>query len=271
MNTMEKLWNELKIGLQDFMDNTGFKNVIIGVSGGLDSAIVAVLAAEVLGGKNVLGLAMPSKYSSPVSEIDAKTLIRNINGNFRSVPINNFFNSFQNVFNFTGIAEENLQARIRGLILMEVSNQEGGIVLCPTNKSEAALGYSTLYGDTVGSYAPIGDVKKTILYELAKWINRENEIIPENTINRLPSAELALDQTDQDTLPPYEIIDDVIGTIVENGGGLDLLVKEYGPIVFEIEEKIKRNAWKRAQEPVGVKVSKKTFTEYDRELQDKTG
>lgn len=268
---MEKLWNDLKLGLQEFLKTNNITKVIVGASGGLDSSLLLVLASEVLPSENVLGVAMPSKYTSFESNRDAELLSHNLGTMFRTIPIEKIVESFQNSLHLTGVSEENLQARVRAVILMGISNSEGGVVLCPTNKSESAIGYSTLYGDTVGAYAPFYDVKKTDLYKLAKWVNKAgDDKIPAYVIERKPSAELSHGQTDQDLLPPYEVLDSIIHDYVEKGFAQKEVCEKYGKLGEEIVEKIVFYRWKRLQEPVGIRTTERTLKEFDEQMEDVT-
>ena len=261
------VWDSLIAGLKNFMKQAGFEDVVIGISGGLDSAVVAALAVDALGAEHVKGITMPSKYSSPETFEDALALADNLGFTCHIKGIHEIVKSFENVIELTGVAEENIQARIRGALLMGYSNQNGGIVLCPTNKSEAAVGYSTLYGDTVGSYAPIADVYKTEVFELAKFYNCKNsvsgKIIPVEIISRVPSAELRLNQSDQDSLPEYDVLDSILFDLIEAGLSIDEIYEKYGDLGVEIVAKVRGSAWKREQEPVGVQVSSRSLKQFD--------
>jgi NAD+ synthase (glutamine-hydrolysing) len=245
-----KEYQHLKDELQDFLKSANMTKVIVGVSGGLDSAVVATLAADVLGGHNVLGVAMPSVYSSDHSLTDAEELMINLGGNYRVIPINPMFEAFQEALALTGIAEENIQARIRGMILMSISNMEGGVVLATGNKSEAMVGYCTMYGDTVGGFAPLVTTYKTDLYRIARWRNEQGLAIPVNTLTKPPSAELAEGQLDQDVLPDYDVLDPLLRHLLgeEEMEGFDLLP---GTVVQNITGRMKASQWKREQYPPG--------------------
>ncbi|RYD65375.1 MAG: NAD+ synthase, partial [Verrucomicrobiaceae bacterium] len=217
----EELHGALTLGLRDYLHKCGFKSVVLGLSGGIDSAVTAALAVDALGAENVLGVTMPTQYSSQGSIDDSAALAQHLGIRFLNIPIQNAFEAVRAQFSeiFAGLAEneteENMQPRLRGLTLMALSNKFGSLVLTTGNKSEMAVGYCTLYGDMAGGLAVISDVPKTMVYRLARWMNREREIIPHNTIEKPPSAELKPDQRDQDTLPPYEILDPILQLYVE--------------------------------------------------------
>jgi NAD+ synthase (glutamine-hydrolysing) len=219
--SMEELFHALVMGTRDYAFKCGFKSAVLGLSGGIDSSIVACIAVEALGSGNVLGVSMPSMYSAPESYEDARTLARNLGMQFDTIPIRPVYEAFHSSLTrvFAGLpqdeTEENLQARIRGTILMALSNKFGHLVLGTGNKSELGAGYCTLYGDMVGGLAVISDVPKGMIYKLAAHVNARKEIIPRNTIQRVPSAELRPDQTDQDTLPEYDILDGILRLRVE--------------------------------------------------------
>lgn len=264
---IETIRKALIVGLQDYMAKCGFKKVVIGLSGGIDSAVTAALAVEALGNDNVIGVLMPSQFTSSESIDDATKLAVNLGVSYKIIPIKGIFGSYLNTLEteFQGmpsdITEENLQARIRGNILMAISNKYGYLVLSTGNKSELAVGYCTLYGDMSGGLALISDVPKTMVYELARLINREREIIPQNSINRSPSAELKPNQLDQDTLPPYEILDGILKAYVEDAKSPSEIIHMgfEKKIVLEVIKKVKRNEYKRRQAPPGIKVTSKAF------------
>lgn len=264
---LAEMWSALRLGLHDYWAENGFSKVIIGLSGGIDSALVAALAADAVGGKNIIGVSMPSDYSSQHSRDDAADLAARIGADYRVQPISPMVAAFKGQMDITGVAEENLQARCRGVILMAISNSEGGLVLAPGNKSELAVGYSTMYGDSVGGFAPIKDVLKTQVWQLARWRNAqarergEVEPIPENSITKAPSAELRPDQVDQDSLPPYDQLDAVIDGYVVYALGRDELI-ELGhepAVVDRALTLIDRAEWKRRQYAIGPKVSLVAF------------
>ena len=219
---LEELFNALVLGLRDYIRKCGFKKVVIGLSGGIDSALTAALAAEALGAKNVLGVTMPSEFSSSGSVHDSESLANNLGITFEKISIGKSFESLKNdlssIFSETeeDITEENMQARLRGLLLMSISNKKGCLLLTTGNKSELAVGYCTIYGDMCGGLAVISDLSKMTVYELSRWINREEEIIPRNTIDKPPSAELRPDQKDQDTLPEYELLDQILEMYIDD-------------------------------------------------------
>lgn len=255
------LYNAAVVGLRDYLNKNNMKTVLVGVSGGIDSSLTATIAADAIGGENVYGVSMPSKYSSDGSKTDAEELIKNLGGHFRTVSIADSFDTFQNMLSLTGLAEENLQARLRGVILMGISNQENHLVLAPGNKSEAAMGYATMYGDTVGGYAVIGDLYKREVYALAEWRNAQSDSpIPENSITKAPSAELRPGQLDSDSLPDYDLLDAFLFDHLENGMEQQTLEFKYGTETTEnLLAKLNRSEWKRRQEPMGSKLSAMAF------------
>ena len=263
----EEVWNAIVVGLRDYVAKNGFHSVLIGLSGGIDSALVAALAVDALGPDRVHGVGMPSKYSSEHSVSDAHQLAANTGLGFRVIPIEKMVDAYVSQLELTGLAEENVQARVRGTTLMGLSNQYGHLVLATGNKSELACGYSTLYGDAVGGYAPIKDIYKTDVWALARWRNRiamesgEVPPIPENSITKEPSAELRPDQKDSDSLPEYEILDQVLKAYVDDDLGRDALIaagfdKE---LVMRVIGLVDRAEYKRRQYPPGTKVSKRAF------------
>lgn len=263
----ETVCKALLAGLQDYVRKCGFKKVVIGLSGGIDSAVTAALAVQSLGNDNVIGVLMPSPFSSQGSIDDAIMLAKNLGIVHKIIPIKEVFETYRNALKseFKGqpfdIAEENLQARIRGNILMALSNKYGYLVLTTGNKSELAVGYCTLYGDMSGGLALISDVPKTMVYELARHINREKEIIPQNSIDKPPSAELKPNQFDEDTLPPYDILDGILKAYVEDAKGVDEIIRMgfAEKVVREIVRKVNRNEYKRQQAAPGIKVTSKAF------------
>ena len=263
----EEIWNAIVVGLRDYVGKNGFTSVLIGLSGGIDSALVAALAVDALGADRVHGVGMPSKYSSDHSIDDAKELAANTGLGFRIVKIQKMVDEFISVVGLTGLAEENVQARVRGTTLMGLSNQHGHLVLATGNKSELACGYSTLYGDAVGGYAPIKDIYKTDVWALARWRNKvalesgEVAPIPERSITKEPSAELRPDQKDSDSLPEYEILDKVLMAYVDEDMGHDALIKAGfdKELVVRVIGMVDKAEYKRRQYPPGTKVSKRAF------------
>lgn len=260
----ESLFKALTLGLKDYCSKIGFKKAIIGLSGGIDSAVTAVIAAYALGNENVLGITMPSMYSSSGSFDDSEILAKNLNIEFKKIPITDFFYSYVNNIQDgqlqMDLAEENLQARIRGNILMLYSNRYGSLLLSTGNKSELSVGYCTLYGDMAGGLSVLSDVPKTMVYRLAKYINREKEIIPDKIITKPPSAELRPDQKDQDSLPPYEVLDDILKLYVEENKSFEEITQKYPEyVVKDVIEKVNNNEYKRRQASLGLKVTTKAF------------
>jgi NAD+ synthase (glutamine-hydrolysing) len=264
---MENLFQALVMGTRDYARKCGFKSAVLGLSGGIDSSVVACLAVEALGADNVLGVSMPSMYSAPESYEDARTLAQNLRMRFDVIPIRPIYQVFQDSLarTFDGLpqdeTEENLQARIRGTILMALSNKFGHLVLGTGNKSELGAGYCTLYGDMVGGLAVISDVPKTMVYRLAAHINRHNEIIPQNAIQRAPSAELRPNQTDQDTLPEYDVLDGILKSRVEEQMNVDEIVAQgyERQTVDRVVRMIHANEYKRRQAATGLKVTTRAF------------
>lgn len=263
----EEVYTALVVGLRAYVQKNGFRSVLIGLSGGIDSALVAAIACDAVGAENVYGISMPSKYSSEHSRDDAAELARRTGLNFRTVPIAPMFDAYMDSLGLTGLAEENLQSRLRGTLLMAVSNQEGHIVLAPGNKSELAVGYSTLYGDSVGAYGPIKDVYKTAVFRLAEWRNRaaaergQTPPIPENSITKPPSAELRPGQVDTDSLPDYPVLDAILDLYVDHDKGADEIVAAgYDrELVTKTLRMVDRAEYKRRQYPPGTKISAKGF------------
>jgi len=257
----------LVLGLRDYVLKNGFRSVVIAVSGGIDSALVASLACDAIGAENVVGISLPSGYSSQHSRDDAEDLARRCGFAYRQYAIAPMVDAFLATVPLHGVAEENLQARVRGTTIMGLANQEGHLTLATSNKSELAVGYSTLYGDSVGGYAPLKDVPKTLVWDLSRWRNEqatargEQPPIPENTITKPPSAELRPDQTDQDSLPPYEVLDAILEDYVEGDRGrADLLAEGFdATVVDSVVTLVDRAEWKRRQFAPGPKISHKAF------------
>ncbi|MCU0283929.1 MAG: NAD+ synthase [Candidatus Nanopelagicales bacterium] len=262
-----EMYAALVVGLRDYVRKNGFRSVTFGFSGGIDSALVATIAADALGGANVHGLSMPSRYSSQHSQDDAFDLARRLGAHCRLVPIGPMFDAYMEALALTGLAEENLQARIRGTTVMAVSNQEGHLVLAPGNKSELSVGYSTIYGDAVGGFGPIKDVPKTWVYRLARWRNAQAEAqgeeppIPPGSIEKPPSAELRPGQQDTDSLPPYDLLDDLLDDYVERDrGAAELVADGYDPALVERVLRMTDLAeYKRRQYPIGTKITPRSF------------
>ncbi len=265
---VESVKNALVLGLRDYVNKCGFrKGVVIGLSGGIDSSLVAALAVEALGSEYVHGIAMPSEYNSPSSLSDARELAENLKIDFSVVPIDSIRQAFDVSLReiFAGreadVTEENIQARIRGTILMAMSNKFGYLVLSTGNKSELAMGYCTLYGDMAGGLSVINDVPKTLVYEIAKFINHEKEIIPRNVLVKPPSAELRPNQTDQDSLPPYEILDPILKMYIEEEKSAEEIISAGfdAETVKKVIVTVDKNEYKRKQASIGLKVTSRAF------------
>jgi NAD+ synthase (glutamine-hydrolysing) len=262
-----EVYAALVTGLRDYVGKNGFSTVVLGLSGGIDSALTAAIACDALGAANVHGVSMPSVYSSEHSRSDAAELAERTGLVFQTVPIAPMVASFLSSLSLTGLAEENLQARVRGTTLMGLSNEHGHLVLAPGNKSELAVGYSTLYGDSVGGFAPIKDLPKTWVWRLARWRNADAEArgekapIPEASISKEPSAELRPGQLDTDSLPPYDVLDDILDDYVEQDRGSgELLAAGFDQAVVEhVLRLTDRAEYKRRQYPPGPKISFKAF------------
>jgi NAD+ synthase (glutamine-hydrolysing) len=271
----EDLFAALSLGLADYLRKCNFRSAVLGLSGGIDSAVVAVIAADALGPENVVGVAMPTQYSSPGSVTDARDLAKNLGIKYLEIPITNTFADFKGQFGdiFRGLpedtTEENMQPRLRAMTLMALSNKFCHLLLSTGNKSELAVGYCTIYGDMAGGLAVISDVPKTMVYQLAHWINseyarrlgRKDEIIPISTIKKPPSAELKPNQTDQDTLPPYEILDEILRLYVEeNLSARDIIGRGFDEkTVRWVQRRVDLNEYKREQAAPGLKVTSRAF------------
>jgi NAD+ synthase (glutamine-hydrolysing) len=266
---LDEIYRALVVGTRDYVRKNGFKHVVIGLSGGIDSSLVAAVAVEALGRENVSGATMPSPFSSNGTRADARRLARNLGIEFMALPITPVLRAYKRTLArpFKGlkedVTEENLQARIRGNLLMALSNKFGWLVLTTGNKSEYAVGYTTLYGDMAGGFAVIKDVPKTLVYEVARHVNAlaGRAVIPESVFARAPSAELRPDQTDQDTLPPYDELDRILESYVEHDQGVkDLIARGHEPdTVRKVVAMIHRNEYKRRQGPIGVKITPRAF------------
>ncbi|MFC9237646.1 NAD+ synthase [Streptomyces decoyicus] len=267
LTDLEEIYTALVVGLRAYVAKNGFRSVVLGLSGGIDSALVAALACDALGAEHVHAVAMPSRYSSEHSLTDAAELARRTGLSFRTVPIGPMFDAYMAALPLTGLAEENLQSRLRGTTLMAISNQEGHLVLAPGNKSELACGYSTLYGDSVGGYGPIKDVYKSVVYRLARWRNQaaadrgQAPPIPENTLTKPPSAELRPGQVDTDSLPDYDILDRILELYVDQDRGWgDITAQGFDEaLVTRVLRMVDHAEYKRRQYPPGPKISAKGF------------
>lgn len=263
----EEIWQALVLGLKDYIFKNQLKSVVLGLSGGIDSSLVATIAVDALGRENVFGVLMPSKYSSDHSLSDAEELADNLGISIRTISIEPALESFKEMTELKGLAEENIQARVRGSLLMGISNQEGHLVLATGNKSELAVGYSTLYGDAVGGFAPIKDLFKVDVWKLAKWrnqvaqVNGEKSPIPKNSISKEPSAELRPGQRDRDSLPEYETLDQILEIYVDEGGDAESIIKRGFPreLVERVISLVDKAEYKRRQYPPGTKVSRIAF------------
>ena len=267
LDTYGEIWEALVLGLKDYVTKNGFKSVALGLSGGIDSALVAVIAVDALGPQAVHAIALPSRYSSTHSLEDALALALNTGLNYRVISIEPMVAAYLNSINLDGLAEENLQARVRGTTLMGLSNQEGHLILATGNKSELAVGYSTLYGDAVGGFAPIKDIFKVDVWNLAKWRNDqaikrgETPPIPANSISKEPSAELRLGQKDSDSLPEYPILDQILAIYIEKAGSVDAIVAAGfdRALAEKVILMVDRAEFKRRQYPPGPKVTSLAF------------
>ena len=263
----EEMYRALVVGLRDYVVKNGFSSVLMGLSGGIDSTLVGTIAVDALGAENVFGVSNPSDWSSEHSRSDAAELAERTGLRLDTIPIAPIFDAYQQALKLDGLAEENLQARIRAVIWMGLSNQHGHLVLACGNKSELATGYSTIYGDAVGGYAPIKDVPKTLVWELARWRNAwaeqhgETPPIPENTISKPPSAELRPGQLDTDSLPPYDVLDAVLDAYVERDlGSADVIAEGFDPaLVAKVVTLVDKAEYKRRQYPPGPKISRRNF------------
>ncbi|GLW21227.1 NAD+ synthase [Microbispora triticiradicis] len=263
LDDLAEIYHALVTGVRDYVRKNGFKSVILGLSGGIDSALTATIAADAIGPERVHTVLMPSRYSSDHSITDAEELVRRQGVNAQVVPIADIVSAFEKEIALTGLAAENLQARVRGMLLMSLSNEHGHLVLTTGNKSELATGYSTLYGDSAGGYAPIKDVLKSVVWKLAEWRNAQPGVppIPENSITKEPSAELRPDQRDTDSLPQYEVLDSLLRDYVERDMGRDeLIAAGHDPeLVTKVIRMVDLAEYKRRQYPPGPKITPKNF------------
>lgn len=266
---LEAAYRALVVGTRDYVRKCGFKEVVIGLSGGIDSALVAAIATDALGASNVLGVSMPGPYSTKGALVDAAQLAQNLDIRYRVLPIDEIFAAYRRTLCdiFKGqkedVCEENIQARVRGNLLMALSNKFGSMVLSTGNKSEYAVGYTTLYGDMAGGLAVISDVPKSMVWELARFVNRDRERIPDPSITKPPSAELRPNQTDQDTLPPYDILDRILKAYVEDLRSPDEISAHYDfpiELVRDVARMVDRSEYKRKQSPPGLKITSKAFS-----------
>jgi len=263
----KQIYDALVLGVKDYLGKNGFPGAIIGLSGGVDSALVLAIAVDALGPEKVRAVMMPSKYTADISWIDARDMANRLGVKYDEIPISPMYDAFENSLSteFKGLSpdatEENIQARIRGTLLMALSNKSGRIVLTTGNKSEMAVGYCTLYGDMAGGFAVIKDVVKTLVYRLCEYRNSISPVIPERIITRPPSAELRPDQKDQDSLPPYEILDAILERYMENDVPIENLIKEgfAQEDVEKVTRLIKINEYKRRQSPIGVRITRRAF------------
>jgi len=265
---LEEVYEALKLGLRDYVDKIGFKRVVVALSGGIDSALVLALAVDALGKDRVAAVTMPSQYSSSETFGDAGEMAALLDVEFHTIPIKGLYDGFMGELSTVwnqdkqpGLAEENLQARIRGNLIMALSNEYGWLVLTTGNKSEMAMGYCTLYGDMAGGFAVIKDVPKTLVFDLCHWRNEQGLVIPPSIIERPPSAELRPDQKDTDSLPPYEILDPILEDYVENDIGIDSMVAKGHDeaIVRRVVHAVELTEYKRRQSPPGIKITSKSF------------
>jgi len=269
LERVEEVYRALVLGTRDYVWKNGFKHVVIGLSGGIDSSLVAAVAVEALGRENVTGVTMPSPYTSGGTRRDSERLAKNLGIEFLSIPITPVLNAYRRALAkaFKGlkedVTEENLQARIRGNLLMALSNKFGWLVLTTGNKSEYSVGYTTLYGDMAGGFAVIKDVPKTLVYEVTRKVNElaGRAVVPPSVFERAPSAELRPNQTDQDTLPPYADLDAILeGYVEEDRGVKDLVARGHAEdTVRRVLAMVNRNEYKRRQAPIGVKITPRAF------------
>lgn len=264
---LEQVWNALVLGVRDYVQKNSFKSVVLGLSGGIDSAVCAAIAVDAIGATNVFGVSLPSKYSSEHSRTDAETLAKNTGLVFSTEPIEPFVEQFVDKLSLEGLAAENLQARIRAVILMAKSNTEGHLLLSTGNKTELAVGYSTIYGDAAGGYAPIKDVQKTLVWELAKYRNElaaqqgHTPPIPESSISKPPSAELRANQIDQDSLPEYAVLDRILELHIEQRKSKSEIIAQGldAKTVEEVIHLVSAAEWKRRQSAIGPRITKLAF------------
>jgi NAD+ synthase (glutamine-hydrolysing) len=267
LEELESMYSALKLGLSDYVKKNKFKKVLVGISGGIDSALTATIAVDSLSSENVIGVAMPSRFNPESSLKDAEALAKNLNIELKTINIEETAEKFRELIgsnideSLESVVKENIQARIRGNILMALSNQLGAMVVSTGNKSEMAVGYSTLYGDLVGGFALLKDVYKTEVYKLSNYRNSISKVIPKNIISKKPSAELSEDQYDSDTLPEYDLLDKILKMYIELDYSSEKIIQSgiEKDVVFDILEKIDRNEYKRKQVAPGVKLTSRAF------------
>jgi len=262
------IYAALVLGTRDYMAKCGFHKAIVGLSGGIDSALTAAIAVDAISAENVIGVGMPSEYSSEGSVTDARDLAKNLGIRFEVLPIRDIFSAFKSTLHPVfrdmpeDVTEENIQSRIRGSLLMALSNKFGALVLSTGNKSELGVGYCTLYGDMAGGLAVINDVPKTLVYRLSRYVNSRKPVIPQSSIEKPPSAELRPDQKDTDSLPPYEVLDAILEDYVEQSHSAEDIARQHGfdlPLVKSVIRMVERNEYKRQQAAPGIKISPKAF------------
>jgi NAD+ synthase (glutamine-hydrolysing) len=262
-----QVYQALVLGVKDYVNKNGFPGAIIGLSGGVDSALVLAIAVDALGAEKVRAVMMPSRYTADISWIDAEQMAKNLAVQYDEIPISNMYDAFEtslsDEFKNTAVdaTEENMQARIRGTLLMAISNKSGRIVLTTGNKSEMAVGYCTLYGDMAGGFAVIKDIAKTLVYRLCSYRNSLSAVIPERILTRAPSAELRPDQKDQDSLPEYEILDAILKKYMEQDQSIESIIAEgyRAEDVEKVTRLIQINEYKRRQSPIGVRITQRAF------------
>ncbi len=267
LNQLESMYEALKLGVSDYVRKNNFQKVLVGLSGGIDSALTATIAVDALSPENVIGIAMPSKYNPDTSLNDAENLAKNLGIEFKVIEIEETVEKLRTLLKDTletplaGVTDENIQSRIRGNIIMGLSNQLGAMVLSTGNKSEMAVGYSTLYGDLAGGFALLKDVYKTEVYKLAKYRNKESQVIPLNSIEKEPSAELSDDQYDSDSLPDYELLDQILKMYIESDLSSEKIIASgiENTVVYDVLEKVDKNEYKRKQVAPGVKLTERAF------------
>ena len=267
LNELESMYAALKLGLSDYVGKNNFKKVLVGLSGGIDSALTATIAVDALNSDNVIGVAMPSKFNAKSSLEDAKELANNLNIELKTIIIEETADKFRKLLkesigeDLKSVVDENIQSRIRGNLLMGLSNQLGAMVVATGNKSEMAVGYSTLYGDLAGGFALLKDVYKTEVYNLSNYRNSISEVIPRNIIDKKPSAELSEDQYDSDSLPEYDLLDKILKMYIELDYSSEKIIKSKidRDVVLDILEKVDRNEYKRKQVAPGVKLTSRAF------------